>query len=276
MRTNIIQSMKRELHRRRYSPRTTESYIFCIKKFLDRYDKDPRKITKKNVKDYLDYLDEKNRAGSTMNLYLCAIRFLFGDVLHRNLYLNIKYSRRPKRMPVFLNRKEVRRLFDATENQKHKLMLELMYSAGLRVSEMLNLRVRDFEFHDGYGWVRKGKGNKDRPFVIADKLKPVILDRIKINKLNHNDFLFKGLKGNHMHVSSADQIIKKAGRKAGIKKNVHCHMLRHSYATHLAEDGHTASEIQALLGHSSVQTSMIYVHMVGPRMLSVKSPFDNL
>ncbi|GAG10993.1 unnamed protein product, partial [marine sediment metagenome] len=234
MQTNTISSMKREMMRRRYSQRTIDSYLFCIEKFLSKFRKNPRKITKKEIKDYLDDLAERNKAGSTLNINLCSIRFLMEDVLHRNLYLKLKYSKRPKSLPVFMTKEETKRFFSVVENPKHKFMLELMYSAGLRVSELLNLKVRDFE--SNYGWVRKGKGNKDRMFIIADKLKKNIEDHITNQGLKYNDFLFIGRNG-RMHPSSIRYIVKDAAKKAKIRKNVHPHTLRHSFGTHMAEDG---------------------------------------
>ena len=125
------------------------------------------------------------------------------------------------------------------------------------------------------GWVRKGKGNKDRPFIIADRLRKRIQDYIKKEKLNHNDFLFNGRKG-RMHPRTIQEIIKQTAKKAKLRKNIHPHTLRHSFATHLIEDGYNVSDVQPLLGHSSMQTTMIYVHLAAPKLLSVKSPFDNL
>ena len=147
--------MQKEMLRRKLSRRTIESYVFCIKKFLKYIGKEPRKITKKDVKNYLDGLAERNKSGSTLNVYLSAIKFLLEDILHRNLNLNFRYSRRPKSLPNVLTKEEVKRLFDSIKNTKHKLMIELLYSAGMRVSELLNLRVEDFEILNNYGWIRK-------------------------------------------------------------------------------------------------------------------------
>lgn len=276
MLTNIIYSMKKEMLRRRLSNRTIESYVFCVKRFLKRFDKDPRKITKREVKEFLGELIERNKAGSTLNVYLSAIRFLMEDVLRRNLHLDFKYSRRPKNLPVFLTRDELKRLFDVIKNPKHKLMIELMYSAGLRVSELLHLRVRNFEFEMGFGWIRKGKGNKDRPFIIAEKLKQEMEEYIRENNLLADDLLFSRNNVLPLHARSVQEIVKKAAKRAGIRKNVHPHTLRHSFATHLVEDGYTLTDVQRLLGHKSIQTTMVYSHTADPKLLDVKSPFDGL
>ncbi|MBW2977277.1 tyrosine-type recombinase/integrase [Candidatus Woesearchaeota archaeon] len=273
---NIIYSMKREMLRRRLSRRTIESYIFCIKKFLSCVRKQPRKITKKDVKNYLDDLAERNKSGSTINVYLSAIRFLLEEVLHRNVNLNFRYSKRPGSLPTVLSKEEVKRLFDVIRNPKHKLMIELLYSAGMRVSELLNLRGRDFEIRIGHGWIRKGKGNKDRPFIIADRLKEELLIYIKENNLTPNDYLFSRNKFFPMHTRTIQEIVKKAAKNAKIMKHIHPHTLRHSFATHLIQDGYKIADVQPLLGHSRLDTTMVYVHLASAELLSVKSPFDNL
>lgn len=258
--------------RRKYSLRTIESYVWCVKRFLKANHKEPRYIGKKDIKDYLDELALGNKAGSTLNIHLSALRFLVYDVLHKDFNLNIKYSRRPKTLPTVLTKDETKRLFDAVENSKHRLMLELMYSAGLRVSELLNLKVEDFD--EKNGWVRKGKGNKDRPFIIAERLKKRVQDYIETNYID--GYLFIGWNNTKMSPSTVQAIVKSAAKKAKLRKNVHPHTLRHSFATHLIEDGYDVTDVQPLLGHGSMQTTMKYVHMASPQILSVISPFDNL
>lgn len=190
--------------------------------------------------------------------------------------LRIKFSRVPKRLPVYLSKNEMKRLIQAIENPKHKLMIKLIYSAGLRVSELINLRIKDFEFNSNYGWVRGGKGNKDRPFIIAESLRSGLMDHISKYCNDANQWLFKGQKDHHISVMTMQKIVKKAAKKAGIKKNVHPHTLRHSFATHLIKNDYDITAVQSLLGHSSANTTMIYIHMAAPRMLSVESPLDSL
>jgi len=273
--TCIINSMQKEMLRRRFSIRTIQSYIFCIEKFLKKVN-NPNKIKKKEIKEFLEELSERKRAGSTMNIYLSAIKFLVNDVLRKNINLNFRYSKTPKKLPVFLNRDELKRLFNAIENAKHKLMIQLMYSAGLRVSELLYLRVKDLEIEMGFGWIRKGKGSKDRPFIIAKKLKNEIVYYIIENNLRHYDFLFARNKVIPLSARTVQEILKQAAKKAGIKKKVHPHMLRHSFGTHLVEEENDITDVQKLLGHNDVKTTMVYVHTASPKMISVESPFDNL
>src|SRR3989344_7252133 len=132
---DIINLMEKELLRRNYSLRTIETYNYCINKFLNFVNKDFKKITKQDIKDYLDKLIDKKVSGSTINVYLNSIKFLFEEVLNKKLTIKVKYSKIPKTLPIFLTKEEVVKLINAIENDKHKLMIKLLYSAGLRVSE---------------------------------------------------------------------------------------------------------------------------------------------
>ena len=137
--------IKKEGLRRGLSPRTIKTYSSCVERFLKHYkNKDIKKITKKDVTDYIDKLLERNAAGNTINVYLNSIKFLMENVLNKRLTYRIRYSKVPKRLPTFLTKEETRRLFDVIENAKHKLMIKLLYSAGLRVSELINLKNRRF------------------------------------------------------------------------------------------------------------------------------------
>ena len=273
---DIEKSVAKECKRRGYSDKTIKSYTYCINRFLKHTNKSLNKISKKDVRLFLEGLSENNRAGNTMNLYHMAIRFLFEEVLDKRIWIDIKYSKIPEKIPVVISKEEIKELFNAIENPKHKLMIQMMYSAGLRVSELINLKVDDLEIGKGYGFVRKGKGNKDRIFIIANALKENIKKFIESKKPNEFNCLFTSVKGRKYNISSPRQIIRKALKSAGINKNISCHTLRHSFATHLIENGYSISEVQALLGHKSPETTFIYVHAASPNMIKVKSPLDEL
>lgn len=273
---DIIESVKKEGLRRRYSLRTINSYVFCIKNFLKFCQKEPKKFTKNDIKDYLNNLSEKNKAGSTINVNLQALKFMMEYILNKRKYFyNIKYSKVPRKLPVVLEKEEIIRLIDSIENKKHKLMIKLIYSAGLRVSELLNLKVCDLNLINNFGYVRNGKGNKDRLFIIADSLKHEIFDFIIENSLKQDSFLFNSYMG-RMSPRTLQEILKKAAKKTRIEKRIHLHTLRHSFATHLIENGYDVCSVQALLGHKSPETSMIYIHIASPKLLSVRSPLDDL
>lgn len=268
--------MQREMLRRGYSNRTITTYTFCLQTFLKFCNKELKHITKKDIHAYLDHYVDNQRAGNTINVHLNAIKFLFEEILHRNVTIKIHYSKIPQTDPVFLTKDEVKKLFEATTNTKHLLILELLYSSGLRVSEITNLKVHDFDFERLIGWVRKGKGNKDRPFIIAHVLRPKLQDYITRHTLTYDSSLFTGHHGNSYSVRSIQAIVKHSAHKAGIRKKIHPHSLRHSYATHLIENGYDVATVQPLLGHNSAETTLRYVHMANPKMISVRSPLDDL
>ena len=152
---------------------------------------------------------------------------------------------------------------------KHKLIVQLMYSAGLRVNEAVSLRREDFEIDRGIGWVRNGKFRKDRMFIIAKSIEEELREWIK----DQDSFVFKGRNG-HLTTRSVQEFVKAAAKEAKIDKRVRPHTLRHSFATHLIENGYDVATVQSLLGHSSPNTTMVYVHTASPTMLSVRSPLD--
>ena len=273
---DVERAIKRECERRRYSPKTAKTYIHCVNKFLAFSGKSIDKISKIDASEFLHHLSEKGKSGSTINVYLMAIRFLFMDILRKNIRLDIKYAKIPLKLPLVLTKEEVRKLINSISNEKHRLMVGFMYSAGLRVSEMLDMKVSDIDFRNNYGFVRQGKGGKDRIFILSMKIKPKIQELITKEKLESNGLLFISNLGRKYTTRSIQKIIKKAALNAEIEKKVHPHTLRHSFATHLIENGYSINEVQALLGHKSLETTMIYVHLAAPNMLKIKSPIDNL
>ena len=149
----------------------------------------------------------------------------------------------------------------------------MMYAGGLRVSEVANLRVRDLDLENSYGWVRHGKGDKDRIFIIAENLKDDLKGWIK--NLDYDSYIFQGRNGN-LSTQSIQKIVKKAGKEADINKNIHPHTLRHCFGTHIIENKYSLQTLQGLLGHNSPETSMVYVHTACPKMIKIKSPYDSL
>ena len=276
MALDVAEAIRKECLRRGYSPRTIESYTSCVLKFIDFSGKTIDKLSKQDALEFLTNLSERKVAGNTMNVYHMAIRFFLEDILHKNMKLNIKYSKRPLRLPEFLTKEEVKKLIGKIGNWKHKLMIEVLYGGGLRVNELLNLRVKDLLVENGYGFIRQGKGRKDRIFVLSKICADKIKNLIEIEKLTAEDYLFLTNRIERYSKRSVQEIVKRATLLAGIDKNVHCHTLRHSFATHLIQNGASLNEVQTMLGHKSPETSMIYVHMASPNMINIKSPLDSL
>ncbi|MBS3128788.1 tyrosine-type recombinase/integrase [Candidatus Woesearchaeota archaeon] len=268
--------VRQEMQRRGYSERTIKTYLFCLKKFLlfMKEKEDLKTITRYDVKRYLLWLADHEKAKSTLNVHLQAVKFALEEILNkRMIFVKLPYAKVPQRLPEVLSKDEVVRLFSVIENEKHKLMIKLLYSAGLRVSELVHLRVRDLDFENKMGWVRQGKYRKDRLFILAEKL----VDDLKkhIDGKEKHDFVFEGRKGLSVHVRTVQEILKNASKKAKLGKNVHPHTLRHSFATHLIEEGNALQIVQVLMGHKDADTTMVYVHLVKPSMLKVKSPLDS-
>ena len=155
---DIPELVKKEGMRRGLSHRTIKTYNHCLKRFFKWYKGDVKKVKKSDVKQFLDYLIEKNRAGGTLNVYLNSIKFLYEQVLNRRTTWYIKFSKTPQRLPEVLTKEETKRLFGSIKNKKHLLIAKLLYSAGLRVSEVVNLKAKDIEFGMNYGWGRQGEG----------------------------------------------------------------------------------------------------------------------
>jgi|SRR3989344_3691014 len=269
-----LELVKKEGRRRGLSNKTIITYCNCVDKFFRFNKKDPRKINKNDIREYLDLLLDKSRSGNTINVNLNAIKFLLKDVLGKRVTVNIKFSKVPKRLPTVLTKEEIKILINSIENEKHKLMVQLMYSAGLRVSELLNLKVQDLELEKNYGFVRGGKGNKDRMFIIARKIKEDLTGLIEKDKLEN--YLFYSNRKMPYNIRTLQEIVRKAAKDSKIRKKVSCHTLRHSFATHLIEDGYSINEVQSLLGHKSPETTLVYVHAASPNMIKVKSPLDRL
>ncbi len=276
MALDVALAIRKECERRGYSERTIESYTSCVLKFISFTGKSIDNLGKQDALNFLTNLSERKVAGNTMNVYHMAIRFFLEDILHKNMKLNIRYSRRPEKIPVFLTKEEVKRLIGKIGNWKHRLMIEVLYGGGLRVSELLNLRVRDLLLENGYGFIRQGKGRKDRIFVLSKVCIDKIRNLIEMEKLTDADCLFLTNRREQYSVRSVQEIVKHAVFYAGIKKEVHPHTLRHSFATHLIQNGASLNEVQTMLGHKSPETSMIYVHMASPNMINIKSPLDDL
>lgn len=262
--------------RRGLGNRTLKTYAVCVLRFFQKIQKEPHTITKQDIHGYIDRMLERNAPGNTINVHLNALKFFYQEVLHRRLTLNIRYSKVPKHLPQFLTRAEIETIFRCITNPKHLLLIQLLYATGMRVSEIINLRIQDFVFDQNYGWVRQGKGRKDRLFIIPQNLREKLIRYIQENRLGAHDWLWQGQKNTHLSAQSVQLIIKSAAKKAGIQKNVHPHTLRHSFATHLIQNGYGVTEVQPLLGHSSITTTLVYLHMASPQLLRIQSPFDSL
>ena len=189
--------------------------------------------------------------------------------------MGIKRPKKEKKIPSVLTKEEVRKLIDSINAKKSKLMVSLMYACGFRVSELVNLKIRDLNFEEKTGSVRQGKGKKDRVFNIPEFLLEDLKNQAEIQKEQQKEHLFTGPKG-RLSERNLQKIISSAAKRIGINKDVHCHTLRHSFATHLLENGVDIRKIQELLGHSDLSTTQIYTHISREELKKIKSPIEEI
>ncbi|NCN98932.1 integrase [Candidatus Pacearchaeota archaeon CG10_big_fil_rev_8_21_14_0_10_35_219] len=265
-----LQKLQTELKLRGFSPLTVRNYSFFVDKFLKHADKSSPELTEADVKNYLSTLFE-DKSKNTIMLAAASIKFFFQEILKKDMS-NVKIPKKDKYLPDVLTKDEVRLLIENAETKKSKLIISVLYSSGLRVSEVVGLRPEDIDFNENVGKVRKGKGNKDRTFTISIKLSKQIQDYLK--KHDENKYLFS--KDKPLTTRNIQKIIKNLKEKTGINKRVTPHTLRHSFATHLLESGTDIRMIQTLLGHSSLNTTQIYTHISTEQIKKVKNPFDGL
>ena len=270
-----LKKLETELKLRGFSKQTSKMYLFYNRKFLEFIEKDPEKITDDDIKEFLaSKISDDSLSNSSIALIKASLKFFYTDMLGKNMSL-IKTPKTSKKLPVVLTRKEIKDLIDNTENIKHRLLIEFLYSTGLRLSECINLQYSDLDLNDGTGWVRLGKGAKDRIFIISEIFKRDLLGYIEKTEAEGKGYIFS-VNGRKMSPRGLQDAIKVSARRAGIEKKVHVHTLRHSFATHLLENGVDIRKIQKLLGHSNLQTTEIYTQVSSDEIKKIKSPLDML
>jgi len=232
-------------------------------------------INEMDIQEYLQNLSEKGCSGSYLNQMINAIKFYYEVVLKMpNRFYSIQRPFKQEKLPKVISPQEVKKIINATGNVKHKCILSLLYSAGLRRQELLDLEISDIDSDRMLITVRNGKGGKDRVTLLSDK---VLKDlRIYFKEWRPQRYLFEGKPGVKYGRSSVGKIIQRAALKAKIGKKVTLHTLRHSFATHLLENGTGLRQIQSLLGHNSSKTTEIYTKVSVQHIKSIRSPFDSL
>ncbi|MCR4327315.1 MAG: tyrosine-type recombinase/integrase [Nanoarchaeota archaeon] len=254
---------------------TVKNYVKSNIDLIKFVNKTPEEVTEDDVKEYVaEKLSERSAISTIM--FLAAIKFAYSTILKKDLTVNIRRPKREKRIPTVLTKKEVVTLFESLSTKKSRLMVSLMYGAGLRVSELVSLKVQDLNFEEKVGNVRQAKGKKDRIFNIPKSIFSKLKRQVERQKSLKEVYLFSGRKGKKMSSRNMQKIVKNAGKKAEIKKEIHCHTLRHSFATHLLENGVDIRKIQELLGHADLSTTQIYTHVSTEELKKIKSPIDTL
>jgi site-specific recombinase XerD len=219
---------------------------------------------------------ERGCKNSTINQFINALRYLYVELYHQPLLLGeIPRPNKEKKLPVVLSQEEVRRIFDATSNLKHRFMLMVTYSGGLRVGEVVKLRPEDLDSDRGLIHIHGGKGKKDRYTVLSPVIVAQLRDYWRLYR--PRAWLFEGQQaGKPYSIRSAERVFEVAAERAGIRKEVSIHVLRHSFATHLLESGTDLRYIQELLGHASSKTTEIYTHVSQRKLGAIRSPIDEM
>lgn len=266
----ILQKIERELKLRSYSPKTIKAYVFCIKEYLIYKGVDFDKLNEESIKNYLLKLQESGKSPQTINLHLNSIKYFYRNVFENHQKVNIKFAKRSQKLPVVLSRIEIEQIISSISNNKHKLIISLSYGSGLRISEVQNLKVCDVNIDELTIHVKEAKGKKDRITVLPQKL---VNDLRKLTVLkNVSDFVFESERGGKLSTRTLQKIFENALKESGIKKPATFHSLRHSFATHLLENGIDVRYVQELLGHVNIRTTQIYTHVTNPKLKNIKSP----
>ena len=315
-----IQNLIKQLRLKYYSIRTEQSYVGWLLRFIRFHEgADPAKLGEAEISQFLEHMVIKRKVSSnTQKQALNAIVFFYKKVLERELGENIGFvhSKKPRRLPVVLSRREIQQLFEHIESPTHHLMANMLYGCGMRLMECIRLRILDIDFPYQQIIVREAKGKKDRVVPIPARLiEPLSAHLAKVELLHREDlengfgsvylpdalarkypnaptefrwqYVFPSSKisedprsrvsrRHHTHESVLQRHIKLAASNAGIAKRVNCHALRHSFATHLLEAGYDIRTVQELLGHADVSTTMIYTHVLNKPGVTVTSPLDLL
>ncbi len=273
----LFELMEKELKLRGYGFSTRKAYIGHIRRLSVFFDKSIEDLDLEDLKDYiLNLIDTKEKSHTYVGQAISAMKFLFGEVLSKSdIIMDIPRPRKEKRLPSVLGKDETWKLLTSVENIKHRTMFIIIYSAGLRVGEVVRLRLEDIDSERMLIRVRQAKGRKDRYTILSEIALRELREYVK--KYRPEGWLFPGEhKGKHITERTVQKVFESVCRRAGINKNVSVHTLRHSFATHLLEGGTDLRYIQELLGHASSKTTEIYTHVSEKGIRSIQSPLDKL
>lgn len=279
--THLRQMMLEELQRRNYAQSTAEAYIQAVKEFSLFYHKPPNKLGFREINGYqLHLVRDLNLAPSTVQVRMAGVRFFFVRTLKRYYPpIEFRYSKSQRRLPVVLSQDEVKRMIDAATTLVHRTVLMTLYSTGMRRAELTRLRVGDIDKERMVIRIKQGKGGKDREVPLSPKLLETLQEYWQWKK--PRGYLFpgeakQGSSGEHLTSKAVYHACRGAARRAGIRKAVGPHTLRHSFATHLVEAGADLRTVQLLLGHASLEQTMIYLHLSQRHIRACPNPLDAL
>ncbi|WP_289043505.1 site-specific tyrosine recombinase/integron integrase [uncultured Olleya sp.] len=271
---NLLNNFYKYLKGKRYSKSTIDTYTLQIADFVEYYNTKLNLVTNKDVELFIeDIYIERNYSISTQRQFISALKLfiLYYPKLNIN-NLELARPKQSKKLPIVLSQADILNLISNTNNLKHKTIITLLYSRGLRISELINLQLKDISLDRKQIHVQSGKGRKDRIVSIADHFIPMVVEYYRSYK--PKIYLFEGINKGKYSAQSVRQFITKSCKKAKLNKPVTPHTLRHSYATHLLENGVDIRYIQSLLGHAKPETTMIYTHVQRKDLMSISNPLD--
>jgi len=274
-----LEKLKSEILLKGYTERTLKSYLIHVGMYLEFLEKRGLKPSIDSAKRFLSYLiEDEGYSASSIAAVKAALVFYLKRVGGIKVTEDdLPTPKRDKKLPVVLTREEVRRLVNTAEKDRDKMIVLLLYSTGLRVSELVNLKVRDFDLSERILRVRSGKGKKDRIVVLGERIVDLLRKYLNKHNLVGEDYVFFSKhKRNHISVRLVQKIIQKLREDAGIQKEVTPHVLRHTFATHLLEQGENIRKIQVLLGHANLQTTQIYTKVSLEELKKVRNPLDDI
>jgi site-specific recombinase XerD len=230
--------------------------------------KNPKEINNEDIRNYLENICDKGLSSSTLNTAYSALKFYFEKILCRKFFASIPRAKKDKKLPVVLSKKEVLDIISAAENIKHKLIIQILYCSGLRVSEIVSLKINDVDFNRKIIHLKGAKGAKDRVTIISE----TVLKNIEKYLLEEKplEYLFESNRGGILTTRTIQAIVAQNAAKAGLAKSVSPHSFRHSFATHLLESGLDIRYIQALLGHARLETTQIYTKVAVTQFDKIK------
>ena len=275
--SELREKMKMDMELKGYSSNTIKNYINHVSRFAKFYNKSPEFLKEKEIREYLHYcITEKKLSEGTVNYINASLKFFYTKTLNRYWNMDkIPRIKEPRKLPTVLSPEEVKDIFDVTENLKHKAILMTVYSAGLRVSEVCNLKITDIDSKNMQILIREGKGKKDRYSLLSKANLEILREYWK--RYHPTEYLFSGrYRTDAITPRSVQLVMEKSLKKTKITKKASIHTLRHSFATHLLDAGTDICYIQRLLGHTRITTTTIYLHLRRLDLLNIKSPLDIL
>ena len=267
-----LKKLEDELRLRKYSPKTVRAYISCVANYLKAKQNNLGIVEEEFIKRYILSKIDAGASSQTTNQHLQAINFFCWNVLKFRGKIDVRFAKTPSKLPIVLSRAEIDRILSVIDNKKHNLMIALAYSGGLRVSEIINLKIKDICLAELIIHIKNTKGGKERITLLPEKLVKNI-EKLILGK-NPNDYVFASKRGGKLNERTAQKVFETALRRAGIKKEATFHSLRHSFATHLLENGVDVRYVQELVGHANIRTTQIYTKVTNPSLKKIRSPLD--